>query len=105
MINKKLQYLRTLEAQFERLNTYLEALDVSMKNADTETSQNYNDKIRDIHNKRDMIREKIKRVKEADGNTWEVIGEEAGSVWGLIKNTFKKAKEEYRKGYEEGLDD
>ena len=105
MINKKIQYIRTLEAQFERLNTYLEALDVSMKNADTETRQNYKDKIRDIHNKRDMIRGKIKRVRESDGNTWEVIGEEAGSAWGSIKNTFKKAKDEYRKGYEEGLDD
>ncbi|GAJ05442.1 unnamed protein product, partial [marine sediment metagenome] len=62
MINKKIQYIRTLEAQFERLNTYLEALDVSMKNADTETKKNYKEKIKDIHNKRDMIREKIKRV-------------------------------------------
>ncbi len=105
MINKKIQYIRTLEAQFERLNTYLEALDVSMKNADTETKQNYKEKIKDIHNKRDMIREKIKRVRESDGNTWEVIGEEAASVWGSIKNTFKEAKDEYRKGYEEGLED
>ncbi len=105
MINKKVQYIRTLEAQFERLNTYLEALDISMKNADTETRRKYEEKIKDIHNKRDMIREKIKRVRESDGNTWEVIGEEAGNVWGSIKKTFKKAKEEYRKGYEEGLDD
>ncbi len=105
MINKKIQYIRTLEAQFERLNTYLEALDVSMKNTDSETRQNYKEKIKDIHNKRDMIREKIKRVKESKGNTWEVIGEEAGNFWGSIKNTFKNAKEEYKKGYEEGLDD
>ena len=105
MINKKIQYIKTLEAQFERLNTYLEALDISMKNADTETKQKYEEKMKDICNKRNTIREKIKRVKESDGNTWEVIGEEAGSVWGSIKNTFKKAKEEYRKGYEEGLDD
>ena len=105
MINKKIQYIRTLEAQFERLNTYLEALDVSMKNADTETKQKYEEKMKDIHNKRDMIREKIKRVKESDGNTWEVIGEETANVWGSIKKTFKKAKDEYKKGYEEGLGD
>jgi len=105
MINKKIQYIRTLEAQFERLNTYLEALDVSMKNADTETKTKYEEKMRDIRNKRNIIRGKISRVKESDGNTWEVIGEEAGDVWGSIKKTFKKAKDEYRKGYEEGLDD
>ncbi len=105
MINKKIQYIRTLEAQFERLNTYLEALDVSMKNADTKTKTKYEEKMRDIRNKRNIIREKIKRVKESKGDTWEVIGEEAGNVWGLIKNTFKNAKEEYKKGYEEGLDD
>ena len=105
MINKKIQYIRTLEAQFERLNTYLEVLDVSMKNADTETKMKYDEKMKDIHNKQNMIRAKIKRIKESDGNTWEVIGEEAGNVWGSIKNTFKNAKEEYRKGYEEGLDD
>jgi len=105
MINRKLQYIRTLEAQFERLSTYLDALDISMKNADTESKLKYMAKIKDIHNKRDMIREKIKRVKESDGSTWEVIGEEAGNVWGSIKKTFKKAKEEYRKGYKEGLDD
>ena len=105
MINKKIQYIRTLEAQFERLNTYLEALDVSMKNADTETKMKYEEKMKDIHNKQNMIRAKIIRIKESDGNTWEVIGEEAGNVWGSIKNTFKNAKEEYRKGYEEGLDD
>ena len=105
MINRKLQYIRTLEAQFERLSTYLDALDISMKNADTETKLKYKAKIKDIHNKRDMIREKIKRVKESDGSTWEVIGEEAGNIWGSIKNTFKKAKDEYKKGYEEGLDD
>ena len=105
MLNKKLQYLRTLEVQFEKLNTYLEALDVSMKNADTETKQKYEEKMKDIHNKRDMIREKIKRVKESDGSTWEVIGEETANVWGSIKKTFKKAKDEYKKGYEEGLGD
>ncbi len=104
MINKKIQYIRTLEAQFERLNTYLEVLDVSMKNADTETKMKYDEKMKDIRNKRDMIREKISRVKESKGNTWEVIGEEAGNFWGSIKNTFKNAKEEYKKGYEEGLD-
>ena len=105
MINKKIQYIRTLEAQFERLNVYLKALDVSMKNADSETKMKYEEKMKDIHNKQNMIREKIKRVKESDGNTWEVIGEEAGNVWGSIKKTFKKAKDEYRKGYEEGLGD
>lgn len=105
MINKKIQYIRTLEAQFERLNTYLEALDVSMKNADTETKTKYEEKMRDIRNKRNIIRGKISRVKESDGNTWEVIGEEAGNFWVSIKNTFKNAKEEYKKGYEEGLDD
>ena len=105
MLNKKLQYLRTLEAQFERLNTYLEALDVSMKNADTETKQKYEEKMKDIRNKRNIIRGKISRVKESDGNTWEVIGEETANVWGSIKKTFKKAKDEYKKGYEEGLDD
>ena len=105
MINKKIQYIRTLEAQFERLSTYLDTLDAGMKNADTETRQNYKDKIKEIHNKRYIIREKISRVKEADGNTWKVIGDEAGSIWGSIKNTFKESKDEYKKGYEEGLDD
>ena len=105
MINKKIQYIRTLEAQFERLNTYLEAMDAGMKNADSETKMKYEKKMKDIHNKQNMIREKIKRVRESDGNTWEVIGEEAGNVWGSIKKTFQKAKDEYRKGYEEGLDD
>jgi len=104
MINKKIQYIRTLEAQFERLNTYLEAMDATMKNADTKTKTKYEEKMKDIHNKQNMIREKINRVKESDGNTWEVIGEEAGNVWGSIKNTFKEAKDQYRKGYEEGLD-
>jgi len=105
MINKKTQYIRTLEAQFERLSTYLDALDISMKNADPETKLKYMEKIKDIHNKRDMMREKIKRVRESDGSTWEIIGEEAGNVWGSIKKTFKKAKDEYKRGYEEGLDD
>lgn len=105
MINKKVQYIRTLEAQFERLSTYLDALDISMKNADTETRRKYEEKIKDIHNKRDIIRGKIKRVRESDGNTWEVIGEEAGNIWGSIKKTIKKAKDEYKRGYEEGLDD
>ena len=47
----------------------------------------------------------LTKIRDASDNTWEDLKQGAETIWDMYKNSFKKAKSEFKQGYREGLEE
>ncbi len=45
----------------------------------------------------------MQKIRDVSENTWEDLKQGAETIWDMYKNSFKKAKSEFQRGYREDL--
>ena len=98
-------YLEKLKAQLDEWNKDLDGLDRETSKADAKTKIKYEEQIKELRQNVEEAQQTLTKIRDASENTWEDLKQGAETIWDMYKNSFKKAKSEFKRGYREGLEE
>jgi len=98
-------YLEKLKAQLDEWDKDLEGLDRETSKADAKTKIKYEEQIKELRQNVEEAQQTLTKIRDASENTWEDLKQGAETIWDMYKNSFKKAKYEFKRGYREGLEE
>ena len=98
-------YLERLKAQLDEWDKDIEGLDRETSKADTKTKIKYEEQIKDLRQNVEEAQQTLTKIRDGSDNAWEDLKQGAETIWDVYKNSFKKAKSEFKRGYREGSEE
>ena len=98
-------YLEKLKSQLDEWGKDIDRLDRETSKADAKAKIKYEEQINELRQNVEEAQQTLTTIRDANENTWEDLKQGAETIWDLYKNSFKKAKSEFKRGYKEGLEE
>lgn len=95
------EYIEKAKAQLDEWNATIDKLEARAQKEKADAKLKYENQIKEMKEKRDAAREKLKKVSEATDDAWETLKHESGKLLDDMVNTLTKTKEAFLKGLEE----
>lgn len=92
------EYMKKLKAELDELSAELDILK-------TEAEFKHGDHIKELRQKLVEAGQTLEKIYDASEDTWEDLKQGAETILNMYKDSFKKAKSEFKKGYREGLEE
>ena len=95
--------MSTKEAYEQKLQAQLDEWNADLDTLEAETEIKHEGHIKELRQKLEDARQTLPKICEEGEDTWEDFKQGAETIWNMYKNSFKKAKSEFKRGYRESL--
>ncbi|MCF8129642.1 MAG: hypothetical protein K9N10_14125, partial [Deltaproteobacteria bacterium] len=89
----------------KKMSTFCLDFFLVLSKADAKTKIKYEEQIKELRQNVEEAQQTLTKIRDANENTWEDLKQGAETIWDMYKNSFKKAKSEFKQGYREGLEE
>jgi chromosome segregation ATPase len=96
--------IQELKARIDRLNKELEKLAAEAELAEGEAKAGLQARMKDARARSRETQNKIEDLKDQGGSVLEDIKQNVETSWETWKNSFSRAKSEFKKGYKDSRD-
>ena len=104
MTGKNDDQIRELQSKIKRLNQELENLADEARHAEGNEKSGFQARMEDARARSREIQDKIEAIKGQGGSVLEDIRQNVETSWETWKNSFSKAKSEFKRGYKDSRD-
>jgi len=87
----KQYYQEKLKAQWQEFNGKIEELMAKGKQQKAQTSQEIQDQIEELRNRRDRAQEQLENLQQTSEESWQEVKEGFENAWEDLKTAFDKA--------------
>lgn len=84
---------------------YIKKLKADLDTLEAEAEIKHEWHIKELRQKLENAQQTLAKISEEGEDTWEDLKQRAETVWNMYKNSFKKAKSEFKRGYREGVEE
>ena len=95
------KYIEMAKAQLDQWNAMIDNLEASAKKEKAEAKLKYENHIKEMKDKRDVLQEKLNKVSGATDDAWETLKDESGKLLDQMKGTLVETKEAFMAGLNE----
>ncbi|MCJ7685042.1 MAG: hypothetical protein MUO68_12185, partial [Desulfobacteraceae bacterium] len=92
------EYIKKLKADLDEWKADLDTLEA-------EAEIKHEGHIKELRQKLEEAQQTLTKIHDGSEDTWEDLKQRAETVWNMYKNSFKKAKSEFKRGYREGVEE
>jgi chromosome segregation ATPase len=97
-------YVRRLKAELDECTAELGTLEAEIQELDEDRRMRYEDMVQEVRRRCEEAGEIVVRLQGATEETRGELREGAETAWDSLKESFRKAKSEFKRGYTEGLE-
>ena len=90
MENRK-DYIDRMAVRLKEWDTELQKLEAKAETAKTDVKASYNQKINELHLKKEEAQLKLKKIQDAGEDAWEELQEGAEKSWKIFEDSVKNA--------------
>lgn len=96
-MSKREEYIEKLKAKLDSWNTELDRLENKIKELDIDKKFKYQDRIQELRNRREEVKQKIKEIQEASGDAWQDFRKGAEKAWQAFREGIENARAQFHK--------
>ena len=82
------EYIEKVKAQLDEWNSTIDKLEAKTQKEKAEVKLKYENRIKELKEKRSALQEKLKSVSEATDDAWETLKHESGKLLDDMMGTF-----------------
>jgi DNA repair exonuclease SbcCD ATPase subunit len=92
MIENKRECIDTITARLKELESEISELEIIADKAAEEVKAEYHQQIQDLFLKKEVLQNKVSKIKEASGNAWEDMKAGSELSWEVFNDSLKRGR-------------
>ncbi|HSB33999.1 MAG TPA: hypothetical protein VLG39_06060 [Nitrospirota bacterium] len=97
MKTRKEEYIDRMATQLKDWTAKLDELESSVKGATADVKAGYENRIRELKEKRDALSSKLHELRESGGDAWETFRYGVDNAWEDFKGAITSARDKFKK--------
>ncbi len=89
-MSKKDEYANKLKSFIDDLNKQIDVLQAKAEKSGADAKVKYQEQLEDLKERRGELQSKLKKIREASGETWEDFKKNADKFWQSTKKRVEK---------------
>ena len=94
---KREEYIDTMSKRLKEWSVKLDELAVQIGTAGADMKSAYEQRIRDIKAKRDILSQKLQELRSSSGDAWKTLTAGVDNAWDEFKDAFRSAADKFKK--------
>lgn len=90
------EYIEKLKEKLDEWDCDIDELEAKAQKAKSDIKYEYEDQIKSLRLKRDLVQLKMSEIKDSSEEAWEDLKEGADEAWNNLKQALEKAWSHYK---------